>query len=215
MCYHINFSKSKRQLEDRFKAEVLHGQLNIFFDNILPEYNGFSHPIMPIITNDNPAIIQPAEWGLLPSWAADRKFNNNTLNAKIETLKEKPSFKPYTSQRCLVPASGFYEWRWLDEKGKYKQKYFISITGEELFSFAGLYSKWLDPVTREEINTFTIITTEARGVMQYVHNSKNRMPMVLTPGVEEKWLKNGDIELLTDYLIAVPIKENTTELTLF
>ena len=212
MCYHYQLTKTKRQVEDRFQAEVLHGQLNIFFDANQPDYNGFAHPQMPIITNDSPQVIQPSEWGLLPAWSIDRKFGNNTLNAKIETIAEKPSFKPSINKRCLIPASGFFEWRWLDEMGKHKQKYFMSMAGEEIFCFAGLWNEWTEPNTQHKIHTFTILTTEANEAMAFVHNSKKRMPVILRPEVENKWLQSGAIDMWNDYLIIVPADR---ELTLF
>ena len=214
MCYTYKFSKSKRQLQNRFEAEVLHGQLNLFFDQVKPEYNGFAHPIMPIITNENTNVIIGSEWGLLPSWVKDKKFGNNTLNAKLETLAEKPSFKHSLNQRCLVPASGFLEWRWLDPEGKHKQKYLMSISGEDIFSFAGLYNEWTEPNTQAKFHTYTIITTEANEGMSFVHNSKKRMPVIISPEGESKWLKNGDIEMWNDYLIYDP-QNNEPTLTLF
>jgi putative SOS response-associated peptidase YedK len=78
---------------------------------------------------------------LIPAWAKDKTIQQYTLNAKIETLNEKPSFKNNIKNRCLVIADGYYEWQWLDPKGKNKQKYLITLTSEEPFAFAGICAK--------------------------------------------------------------------------
>lgn len=160
-----------------------------------PNYlNGFAHPKLPIMSDDPKQPIQEMEWGLLPHWAKDKKFQKNTLNARIETLEEKPSFRSYTGNRCLIPAESFVEWQWLDPKGKQKQKYRIRVKDENWFSFAGLYSVWTDPVTDEEIPTFTIITREAEGIMREIHNNKMRMPMIVNPEERDLWLA-GEIDV--------------------
>ena len=107
---------------------------------------------------------------------------------------EKPSFRSYTENRCIILATGFYEWKWLDPKGKQKQKHRIWRKGAGYFAFAGLYSHWLDKSTGELIPTFTIITREAQGIMREIHNTKLRMPVVLLPEEEKLWL-SGEIEI--------------------
>ena len=106
--------------------------------------NGFDFPKTPIITNENPEIIELYNWGLIPDWSKSEDIRALTLNAKIETIHEKPSFKNIVNQRCLVLANGFYEWQWRDSKGKNKVKYEIGIENDELFAFAGLYSHWIN-----------------------------------------------------------------------
>lgn len=116
------------------------------------------------------------------------------LNAKIETLVEKPAFKNVLNQRCLILANGFYEWQWLDAKGKNKIKFEIGIGNDELFAFAGLYSQWIDPDTSEIVPTFTIVTTEANTLMAEIHNIKKRMPVILRPEDEQHWLHQAPVE---------------------
>src|SRR5690606_6603281 len=115
MCFFYGVNKSNKQIEKTFKAK---------FDQdgfeAVQEVNGFTHPFMPIIVDKRPDIITGANWGLLPTWAKDTSFQKNTLNARIETLDEKPSFRNSIENRCLIPATNFYEWQWLDEKGKQK-----------------------------------------------------------------------------------------------
>jgi putative SOS response-associated peptidase YedK len=119
MCFHSKQSKSATELQNRFKATI---------DNPLEfkpnaHINGFEYPKTPVITDEKPSIITHYNWGLIPAWAKDEEIQKYTLNAKIETVNEKPSFKNSVNKRCLVIANGYYEWQWLDPKGKAKQKY--------------------------------------------------------------------------------------------
>lgn len=116
------------------------------------------------------------------------------MNAKIETIKEKPAYRNNYNKRCLVLVNGFYEWKWLDDKGKEKHKHFLSIKNQEIFSLGGIYSNWTDKETGEEINTFSIVTTQANELMTEIHNTKHRMPVVLYRSMEKQWLKDRDIE---------------------
>lgn len=114
MCFHSKQSKKAQELKTRFNAKFPKEE------NYSPKsnLNGFEHPLTPIITNEEPNEIQLYQWGLIPYWAKDTSIQNNTLNAKIETLNEKASFKSIVDQRCLVLVDGFYEWQWYDSKGK-------------------------------------------------------------------------------------------------
>ena len=191
MCYNYDADAEPDRLSERFSTRFTK------HDKYIPQnYNGFTHPFAPVITNKIPDDIQLYQWGLMPHWAKDNSFQKNTLNARIETIHDKPSFRSYTENRCLVIATGFYEWKWLDPKGKQKQKHRIWESGTGIFAFAGLYSHWLDKTTGELIPTFTIITREAEGIMREIHNSKLRMPAVLLPEEESAWL-SGEIEIPT------------------
>ncbi len=210
MCFHSKQSKDAQTLEKRYKAKLENPELFKTGD-----VNGFEHPYCAIITNDKQEIIQFSQWGLLPDWAKDKSIQNSTLNAKIKTIHEKPSFKNSTSQRCLIPADGFYEWQWLDPKGKKKQKYLIHLPGEELFSFAGLWNSWKDNQTGKTFHTYTILTTEANALMSVVHNSKKRMPVIINPKAEKEWLDNGKLEMYNDFLQADPLKSPQEQLGLW
>ena len=190
MCYHVTQTKMKIEVEKRFYAEVNSSE------DFTPQnhYNGFDFPAMPIITNQNPAIITHYNWGLIPHWASDTEIRKSTLNAKIETVNEKPSFKDVVSQRCLIIADGYFEWKWLDAKGKNKQKYSIFEPHHELFAFAGLYSITQNAETGKEQKTFTMLTTEANQLMSEIHNSKKRMPIILKREDEQKYLQNHKLE---------------------
>ena len=141
----------------------------------------------------------------MPKWAKDKKFQANTLNARLETLSEKPSFRNVLGNRCLVPAEGFVEWQWQDPKGKEKVKYLIEINESPIFTFAGLWSEWVNENTGEIIPTYTIITTEANELMAKIHNTKKRMPVILHPDFEKNWLEEGTINMWNDNLKAITI----------
>jgi len=200
MCFHSKQSKSAQELKQRFKAN--------FKDEHLYQpsiYNGFQYPKTPIITNKQPNEIQLFNWGLIPFWAKDDSIKKNTLNARIETINEKPSFRNSVNNRCLVLADGFYEWQWLDEKGKQKQKYELTLPDNELFAFAGLYSEWVDKSTGEIINSYTILTTEANELMSKIHNTKKRMPVILSADNEKNWLHGHDLTMQNEKLKATEI----------
>ena len=189
MCFHSKQTKLALEVETRFKAKI--DKLSEFKPQA--HINGFDYPKTPIITDEAPQIITHFNWGLIPAWAKDDDIKKFTLNAKIETLTEKPSFRDSINKRCLVIANGFYEWQWHDSKGKNKQKYEISMANDELFAFAGIYSQWIDTTTGEIKNTYSIITTEANPLMAEIHNIKKRMPVILKKEDEAKWLEHAPV----------------------
>lgn len=208
MCYRYKSDAPKNQLEG-----VLNRKLVTRPEYIPGERNGFEHPLAPVITNLHPDHIQMFTWGLLPHWAKDRNFPANTLNARVESLLEKPSYRDSVGNRCLIPATSFTEWQWLDPKGKKKQKWQIWEQGSKIFCFAGLYSIWTDPATGEELPTYTIIMREAEGIMREIHNSALRMPMVVPPSEYNTWL-DGSLALATPPELEAR-KDSLEELTLF
>ena len=124
MCFHYSIKKTKKQIENHFNVQFEESTL---FEPT-QHANAFTHPLMPIITNDKPDTIQLFKWGLIPNWVQEKErakeISNMTLNARVETVKEKPSFKEaIKSQRCLVIADGFYEWK---TEGK-RTLFFLSI----------------------------------------------------------------------------------------
>ncbi len=197
MCFHFKQSKTAQELKNRFNAGI---EKN---NNIEPAiYNGFQFPKTPIITNKQPEIIQLYHWGLIPFWAKDDLIKKSTLNARIETIHEKPSFKNITNNRCLILADAFYEWQWLDEKGKQKQKYEITLPNDETFAFAGLWSIWTNSTTGELIETYTILTCVANNLLSKIHNTKKRMPIIIAKNDESSWLIDGKINMQNDLLTA-------------
>ncbi|MES9946481.1 MAG: SOS response-associated peptidase [Candidatus Thiodiazotropha sp.] len=124
-------------------------------------------------------------WGLIPSWAKDKKFAYHTINARAETVERKPSFRSaFKHRRCLIPASGFFEWKATSQG---KQPYCITSDDGKPFAFAGLYEHWEGP-QGEKIDSCTIIVTEARGEITTIHD---RMPVILSPDNYDAWLDKG------------------------
>lgn len=176
MCYHTKQNKTIKEVEQKFKAQLVEGAIAKPSNHI----NGFNYPKTPIITNADPSRILMYNWGLVPDWAGANWQKNYTLNARIETIKEKPAFKQYALNRCIVIVNGFYEWQ---HRAKEKIKFEIGFNNQ-LFAFAGLYTN----------NTYTIITTEAKGVMREIHNTKLRMPFSLkTESDIQRWLNNEEV----------------------
>jgi len=138
---------------------------------------------------------------LIPHWAKDESIGNKLINARGETLTEKPSFRDAVQKRrCLVLTDGFYEWR---RSGGEKQPYRITLADESLFTFAGLWESWNAPGGRD-VRTFTIITTEPNGLMKPIHN---RMPAMLTPEMEKVWISDEPLEEILHLLQPYDAKE--------
>lgn len=149
--------------------------------------SGFTHPMLPVITDDEMTLKQ---WGLIPEWTTDRhqadELQNMTLNAVGETVFEKPSFRRnILSRRCLLPVSGFYEWR---EFRNAKYPYFVHPKDASGFLLGSLYDRWTDPLTGEHHDTFSIISTPANPLMEVIHNVKKRMPLILDDDAADRWL---------------------------
>ena len=139
---------------------------------------------MPVITRNSPNKAELMRWGLIPFWAKDPRIGYKMINARAEDIQFKPSFrKPIRSQRCLVPTSGFFEWKHVGEE---KIPYFIKLKGSDMFAFAGLYDIWKD-VEEYPLKSFTIITTSPNSLVESIHN---RMPVILDEKFEDIWLDN-------------------------
>lgn len=200
MCYHVEQKKIESEIENWHQAKF-----DVDFDYTPSYYNGFSFPATPVITNADIHAIKMYHWGLIPFWAKDTTIRKNTLNAKIETIAEKPAFKNSISNRCIILIDRFFEWKWLDEKGKVKEKYEITFPEQVPFSLAGLYNSWTDRSSGENLETYTILTTEANELMSDIHNTKKRMPVMLTREKELRWLQGEnylEFALFEDDLVA-------------
>jgi putative SOS response-associated peptidase YedK len=202
VCYVVKAKALKKALQEKYHA--------VYSNTLeeLPEHetvSGFAHPRLPVLTSEEPGIIQLMEWGLVPNWVKDERtaieMQNATLNARSETLFEKPSFRSIMQRRCLIPVNGFYEWQ---QRGKKKVQYFITVKSEEIFSLGGLYDEWVNTTTGEIYKGFSIITLPANPLMEIIHNNKKRMPLILNRENEHDWLqpdiKETEIKnLLTQY----------------
>lgn len=156
-------------------------------DEFAPRYNIAPTQPVPIITNDDPQHLTMVQWGLIPSWSKDPKMAYKMINARGETVAEKPSYRgPFKYRRCLIPVSGFYEWVQTDDG---KQPHFIHVKDDPVFSFAGLWEVWRNP-EGDEIWTTTIITTKANEMLSALHH---RMPVILDGDKRQIWLdKDAD-----------------------
>ena len=126
-----------------------------------------------------------ARWGLIPSWANDAKIGLSTINARAETVTDKPAFRDaFTSGRCLIPADGFYEWQ---RSGKEKQPFHFGMHDDSLFAFAGLWDRWTDP-TGTVLESCSILTTTANSLLANLHH---RMPVILPKDKYDLWLDPG------------------------
>ncbi len=197
MCFATSSVFKASIVKKDFEASFLHSD----FDNKIVavnkdeelrmfHINGFTHPKIPVITNKATHLVQGFNWGLIPTWAKDEQtafdLRKLTLNAKAETLFEKPSFKDAAiSNRCIVLVSGFFEWKTV---GKDKIPHYIYCTDMPIMALAGLYSTWQNPLTNTIINTVTIITTSANELMAEIHNTKKRMPVILPKNQINNWL---------------------------
>ena len=187
MCFHYSLTIERAEIEIQLGAQ--------WDDDWEPVFhaNGFSFLQMPVITQNKPDRIQLFHWGLIPTWVKSKadadKLKAQTLNARSETVFEKPSFRTSViHNRCLVIADGFYEWMDFQKK---KYPHYIHLKNKELFCFAGIYASWTDRETGEHINSFSILTTDANPMMARIHNSKQRMPVILPPDQYKKWLTPG------------------------
>ena len=202
MCGRYTQSKSAEIIARAFQIDNV--------SDIEPRYN--IAPTQSVLT-----VLQPSasanrqgkmlHWGLIPSWAKDRKMASKLINARAETVAEKPAFRSaFRKRRCLVVADGFYEWQQQENK-KQKQPFYFRLSDGEPFAFAGLWEHWQD-ATGEEIESCTVLTTEANDLMRPIHN---RMPVILEPKNYDLWLDSEatKLELLQPLLHPYPTEEMT------
>jgi putative SOS response-associated peptidase YedK len=149
-------------------------------------YNIAPGAIVPVVTRHSPNTAALMKWGLVPFWAKDPRIGFKMINARAEGIEAKPAFrKPICSQRCLVPANGFYKWQKLKLEGKPERvPFFIRLKERAVFAFAGLSDVWKD-AEDHEMRTFTIITTTPNELMADIHD---RMPVILRKEDEDHWL---------------------------
>jgi putative SOS response-associated peptidase YedK len=182
MCGRYVLASELKEIVKRFNVEEAGFDMSSRF-NVAPGQN------MPVVRRKEKTHAQLMRWGLIPSWAKDPKIGYTMINARAETVLEKPSFrKPILSQRCIVPSSGFYEWQ---KSATGKIPYYIHLKDSPLFAFAGLYDQWKDS-TGKEIVSFTIITTEANDAVRPIHV---RMPVILSPDEELAWMDSDNYQV--------------------
>ena len=161
---------------------------------VVPRYNIAPTQFIAAVRRDEQEAPELAmlRWGLVPFWAKDPSIGNRMINARSETVAEKPSFRnAYKKRRCLILADGFYEWR---KEGDGKTPYFISLADGSPFAFAGLWENWTSKESDESLQSAAIITAAASDFMAQLHQ---RMPVVMLPEQADRWL-GGDAELLSE-----------------
>lgn len=178
MCGRFTLFADPDRLAERFEASLPEAGLQ-------PRYNAAPTQHLPVILNEDPSAIQLLQWGLIPFWAKDPAIGSRMINARAETLAEKPSFRTaFKKRRCLVLADGFYEWMKTPDG---KQPMRITLASGEPFAMAGLWESW-DAPDGSPLRTFTIVTGQPNTLVAPIHD---RMPAILLPEHEAIWLDNA------------------------
>ena len=173
MCGRFSVNIDYEELKDRYP--------NHKFRPVKISFNFAPTMQLPVIINEN---VISMNWGLIPSWAKDNSFASKMINARSETLIEKPSFKNLVNtNRCIIISNGFYEW-----DTKTKSPYYIYSINNNIMAFGGLFSSWINQAN-ETIHKFTIITTEPNNTLSKIHH---RMPLILNEGDDIRWINNSN-----------------------
>lgn len=181
MCGRSSLTKTEKEIEKRFGSTFYSDELERY--NPLPNYNVAPTHYHPVIISQEPDRIHLFKWGLIPFWAKDPKIAYKMINARIETIQEKSTYKAAVkSRRCLVPMDGFYEWQ--KQSDGTKKPFRIQVSDQEIFSVAGLWEHWKDS-SGQFIHTFTVITLPANEFMVPIHD---RMPAILPVSKERNWI---------------------------
>jgi len=194
MCGRASLTIPFEELEYRYGAVIPEDE-KTGNHILLPHYNMAPSQFLPVITAESPALIQFYRWGLIPFWSKSDRSNYSMINARIETVAEKPSFRHLLSRnRCLWPIDGYYEWI---KSGDERIPYRITLQDGSIFSVAGLWDRWSSE-TGEELHSFTILTHPAHPSMEYLHH---RMPLILPRALETVWI---DMQQDPDELLQNP-----------
>ena len=197
MCGRFTLFASFNDIIERFNIEQ-----SITEELYNPNYNvAPSHSVLSVINDGKINRLGYLKWGLIPSWAKDEKIGDKMINARAETLNEKPSYRmAYKKKRCLIIADSFYEWKRHEDKTKTPMR--IKLKSDELFAMAGLWEQWKSP-KGDSVYSCTVITTTPNDLVIDIHD---RMPVILRPEDEKTWLDNSinDVNLLDDLLKPLP-----------
>jgi len=195
MCGRFTLTATPTDIKEAFPDVEVPADLAPRF-NIAPSQN------VAVIANTGVSRIELYRWGLIPCWAKDPAIGDRLINARAETLAEKPSFaRVYRRRRCLVLADGFYEWK--QEPGtRPKTPMYVRLASGRPFAFAGLWDVW-EPPEGEPVFSCAIVTTAPNALMQVIHN---RMPVILAPEVYRRWLEPAEVapDRLNDLLVPFP-----------
>ncbi len=181
MCGRFTLTIDPTALQEAFPWAVIP-------DDLPPRYNIAPSQPVAVIANTGDNTLTMYKWGLIPSWAKDPAIGERMINARAESLAEKPSFRTaYRKRRCLILSDGFYEWKQNPDL-KTKQPMYIKLKNGQPFAFAGLWELWRAP-DGSDIHSCTIITTQPNELLQTIHN---RMPVILPPEAYSEWLVTDD-----------------------
>lgn len=177
----------------------------IYYEDFIPSYNVTPQSNIPVWYEiDHKPYIQAMHWGLIPFWAKEKSIGNRMINARSETLSEKPSFRAaYKHRHCLIPVNGFYEWM-KQPNQKHKQPYYFKSREQSYMLVAGLWEEWGD----EKLRSCTIITTEANEMMKPIYD---RMPVIIKPKDARLWLDEEVTEKEVLEPLLKPIQETYLE----
>lgn len=198
MCGRFTLTIDPTHLQEAFPWAVIP-------DDIVPRYNIAPSQPVAVIPNTGEKTLTMYKWGLIPSWSKDPAIGDRMINARAESLAEKPSFRnAYRRRRCLILADGFFEWK-QNPGMKTKQPVYIRLKNEQPFAFAGLWELWNSP-DGSEIRSCTIITTQPNSLLEPIHN---RMPVILPPDAYDVWLSTEDRQpaQLNELLVSYPPSE--------
>ncbi len=198
MCGRFILDSDIREIQRTFHIQLTETEVG-------PSYNvAPTQPVLTVVQRDGQRVLTAMRWGLVPVWAKDMRIGAKMINARAETVAEKPSFKRLLkSRRCLIVADGFYEWQ---KDGARKIPMFISVKPKQPFGFAGLYDTWTSP-EGETVTSCAIITTHANEMIESIHS---RMPVILPRNAYGRWLdpSNQDLAELSELLLPYSGKLN-------
>ncbi len=186
MCGRFTTTMDIDTITEHFKIDIVEGEYS-------PLYNAAPTQNIPVVRDSHPRKLSFFRWGLIPSWAKDEKIGYSLINARSETVAEKPSFRQsFLKKRCIIVADGFYEWKKSDpnKRSSSKQPYRITLRDNAPFAMAGLWEMWMTP-QKQPLFTCTIITTNANSLLAPLHN---RMPVILSAQAIETWLDSSVCE---------------------
>lgn len=193
MCGRYSFILEDELIRERFGVTVRTAVYKA-------RYNCAPSQDLAVISDEDPGTLSLYRWGLIPFWAKEPSIGNKLINAKSETILEKPSFKgSFRNKRCLVLADGYYEWK----KEKDKIPYRITLKDNLPFAFAGIWDKWTSS-DGEIVHSFSILTMASPPEMQQIHD---RMPVILSRKDEMKWLERGGDSELLDLIKPFPVRD--------
>jgi len=178
MCGRFVQAEDARHYAEYFRVDVVKAE------DLVPSFNvAPTDPVYAVAEYGDERMLGTFHWGLLPWWSKDRKMAARSINARVETVAQRPAFRDsFQNRRCLIPADGFYEWQ---PRPKGKLPHYIYAANRSPLAFAGLWATWKDPKTGERLRTCTILTGEPDHLVEPIHD---RMPVALTPDSWDRWL---------------------------